>query len=78
MNQIGIFILFILFPGSSPSSDRVTVNKVYDLESKLTGVEYVISGVIALWLGNLQMYGSQYSKRGYQGDYYDCYNWRLS
>ena len=47
MNQIGIFILFILFPGSSPSSDRVTVNKVYDLESKLTGVEYVISGVIA-------------------------------
>jgi len=33
--------------GSSPSSDRVTVNKVYDLESKLTSVEYVISGVIA-------------------------------
>lgn len=47
MNQIGIIILFILFPGSSPSSDRVTLNNIYDLESKLTGVEYVISGVIA-------------------------------
>lgn len=46
MNQIGILILFILFPGSSPSSDRVTVNNIYDLESKLTSVEYVISGVI--------------------------------
>ena len=35
-----------MFPGSSPSADRVTVNNIYDLESELTGLEYVISGAI--------------------------------
>ncbi|XP_058970157.2 uncharacterized protein [Pocillopora verrucosa] len=33
--------------GSPPSSDRVTVNYIYDLEAKLTGVEYVITAAIA-------------------------------
>ena len=34
-------------PGASPSADRVTVNNIYDLEGKLTGVDYVISKVVA-------------------------------
>lgn len=33
--------------GSPPSSDRVTVNYIYDLEAKLTGVEYIITAAIA-------------------------------
>lgn len=33
--------------GSPPSSDRVAVNYIYDLEGKLTGVEYVIAAAIA-------------------------------
>ena len=32
--------------GSLPSSDRLTINKIYDLDLKLSGVEYFISGAV--------------------------------
>ena len=44
----------IVHTGPHPSSDRVTVNNIYDLESKLTGVEYVISAAIASDTGTYQ------------------------
>ncbi|KAJ7381185.1 hypothetical protein OS493_004785 [Desmophyllum pertusum] len=40
--------------GSPPSSDRVKINSIYDLDSKLTGVEYVISGAIAADTGTYE------------------------
>ena len=44
----------IVHTGSNPSSERVTMNNIYDLESKLTGVEYVISAAIASDTGTYQ------------------------
>ena len=32
--------------GSLPSSDRLTINNIYDLDMKLSGVEYSISSAV--------------------------------
>ena len=36
--------IFFVFTGSLPSADRLTIKNVFDLDSKLTGVELTISG----------------------------------
>ena len=42
------------YAGSLPSSDRLTVNNVYDLDSTLTGVECTISGAVVADAGTYE------------------------
>ena len=40
------FISFQFFTGSLPSSERLAIRNIYDLDNKLTGVKYSISGAV--------------------------------
>ena len=62
--EYGKFILkwFILqthrfcrfWSGSLPSADRLTIKNVYDLDSKLTGVELTLSGAVVADSGDYE------------------------
>ena len=44
----------LLLTGSLPSSDRLTTKNVYDLDSKLTGVELTLSGAVVADSGDYE------------------------
>jgi len=44
----------LLLTGSLPSTDRLTIKNVYDLDSKLTGVELTLSGAVVADSGNYE------------------------
>ena len=44
----------LLLTGSLPSADRLTIKNVYDLDSKLTGVELTLSGAVVADSGNYE------------------------
>ena len=48
------FITNYWYPGSLPSSDRLTINNVYDLDSTLTGMELSISGAVVADSGDYE------------------------
>ena len=44
--------------GSLPSSDRLTINKIYDLDLKLSGVEYFIADAVVADSGTYECQAS--------------------
>ena len=46
--------VLLLLTGSLPSTDRLTIKNVYDLDSKLTGVELTISGAVVADSGDYE------------------------
>ena len=44
----------MLLTGSLPTADRLTVKNVYDLDSKLTGVELTLSGSVVAGSSNYE------------------------